>query len=469
MVTAEFAEELASYAVELDFERLDEKTKNTAKNRIIDSVACAVSALPEDPPRRILEYTAKKRGTTNARILATSETASIEYAGFANASLIRYVDWNDEYGEWSEEYQARSAGHPSCNIGALLAAADAYDCSGKDLLRATVIAYEVQCRFSDVVVLKEDGFDHVSWGLVASALGAGTLMGLSKDELVQSINIALAGHLALRQSRAGEISEWKGLAFGNAVRNAFVAIELAREGIHGPSEIFEGEFGLYSHLSHPPELNVEDFGGRQGEFRINKTNIKRYPIGYHIQGAVDCVFSLLAEEEIPLEEIDSIEIETYERAVNVTAGDDEKWNPQNRNAADHSLPYCVARAFIDEEMTLEQFTEEKVADPMVRELMNKIEVEHSEAAGTQGDRPTHIVTVSTGTSTYRRSIKQQKGHHRNPLSEEEMVTKVRSATGRVLSETDIDELFSLVDTLENESSCREIFDIVDIAGTNPDN
>lgn len=440
------AERLSSYAADLSFADLDSTTADLVSDRIVDSLACAYAARGEPPVEATLRYAARKDGETPARIVG-ADSAAVEAAALANGTLIRYLDWNDTY-------LSLEPGHPSDNLGAVLSVADALGRSGRETILATVVAYELQCRLCDAASLRANGFDHVNYGLVSATLGVAKLMGLSETEMTHALNVALNAHVALRQARSGELSEWKGMAFANVDRNAVVAAELAREGIEGPAPIFEGEFGFFTQVSGEFELDVDAFGGRGGNFKINETYVKFYPVEYHAQAAVNCAFALLSDHDIDVAEIERIENETYEAGVSIIAGDEQKWRPETRETADHSMPYCIARALLDGEMTLAQFAPEKLTDPAVRSLMDRIEVVENDAYTERyGESFPHRMVIHTADGTYEHEIEYPKGHYENPLTDAELEAKF--ATGAE-GHLDADEQQRVLETARDLASLDDV-------------
>jgi 2-methylcitrate dehydratase len=434
------AERLADYAASLAYDDLDDETVETVCDRTLDALGCAYAGLGEPPVQQTLAYAERRTGERTASVVGGGRS-TLEGAAFANGVAVRYLDWNDTY-------LSLEPGHPSDNLGALLAAADAYDRSGRDLILATALAYELQCRLCDAASLRANGFDHVNYGLVSATLGAAKLMGLSRDEMVEAVNVALNGHVALRQARAGELTEWKGMAFGNVDRNAVVAAELAAEGIEGPAPIFEGEFGFFEQVSGAFDVDVDAFGGRDGEFKVTETLVKFYPVEYHAQAAVNCVFAILDEHDVDVDAIERIENETYEAGVSIIADGPEKWRPQSRETADHSMPYCVARAFLDGEMTIAQFDEEKYTDPAVLDLMDAVEVTENESFTERyGESFPHRMVVHTATDTYEHEVAHPKGHPENPLSDDELERKVETCTADVLAPDERADLLASVSSL----------------------
>ena len=446
------AEELAEYADELSYDDLDEDTVETTKARLIDSVACAYAGRDEPPVDNLLRYATRKNGERDASVLVDGSTTTVEHSAFANGALIRYLDWNDTY-------LSKEPAHPSDNFGAVLAAADAYDASGRDLVLAAVLAYELQCRLCDASSLRKNGWDHVNYGLVSATLAVGKLAGLSKDEMVEALGLAINPHAAMRQARAGELSEWKGFAFANVDRNAAVAVELAAEGLNGPAPIFEGKFGFFNQLTGEFGLDPDSFGGRGGDFKINETYIKYYPVEYHAQAAVNIVMDLT--EEVDPEDIERIENETYEAAVSIISEEEEKWDPETRETADHSMPYCIARAFLDGEMTLDQFSEEKILGDDVRELMDKIEIVENEAyTDAYGEAFPHKMVVHADGQTYDRELEYPKGHPGNPLTDEELEDKFRTGVGHRLDDDEVTEALDWMRNVEQKEDASGLFDRV---------
>jgi len=443
------AERLASYAAALDYGMLDERTVDRVKHRLTDALACAYAGVDAAPVRSVLAYASRKDGARTASVVG-GDTASVEAAALANGVAIRYLDWNDTY-------LSLEPGHPSDNIGVVLAVADAYDCSGRETVLATALAYELQCRLCDAASLRANGFDHVNYGLVSATLAAAKLMDLSPSEMTEAVNIAVNANVALRQARAGELSAWKGMAFGAVDHGAVVAAELAAEGIDGPAPVFEGRFGFRNQVSGAFDLHVDAFGGRGGSFKINETLVKRYPVEYHAQAAVECALTLRERHDIAPDEIERVENETYEAGVSIIADEPEKWRPRTRETADHSMPYCVARALLDGEMTLAQFEEAKYTDPAVRDLMDAVGVtENPSFTDRYGESFPHRMVVHTDDGIYEHEVTNPKGHYERPLSDADLRRKFDAAP---VDEVDTDrrrELLDAVDRLEDLDQARTL-------------
>src|SRR5262249_42679183 len=156
--------------------------------------------------------------------------SSAEWATFVNGLLIRYLDYNDTY-------LSLEPAHPSDNLAPVLAVGDTAGSMGSDLVAAAVLAYEIQCRLCDASSLPKHGVDQVTYGALPSAVDACKLLRLDATQTTHALGIAGVCNVALRQTRAGELSAWKGCAFANAARNGVFAALLAAEGMTGPAPI----------------------------------------------------------------------------------------------------------------------------------------------------------------------------------------------------------------------------------------
>ncbi|VWD38957.1 MmgE/PrpD family protein [Burkholderia lata] len=361
----ELARQLADYAAELQYRDLDAATVETIKAHLIDALGCAIAAYDE-PPVRIARNAALASPGGLATVIGTNRRTRPDLAAFATGTALRYFDFNDAYA-------GKETGHPSDNVAACLAVAEAQHATGRDLILSIAIAYEIACRLMDAAAISPRGWDHTCYSLPAVALAAGKLMRLPAPQLVQAVNLSINSHLALNQTRVQQLSNWKALADADAARNAVFSTELARAGLTGPAPIFEGTAGFFERVSGPFTLDTGEFGGRGGTFRIGKCFVKFYPAQGLTQTAIPAALAVAAQVG-DLRRIRRIEIHTTEVGY-VTAGrDPEKWAPSTHETADHSLPYIVARAMLDGDITTRSYAGAALRDPALHALIGKITV-----------------------------------------------------------------------------------------------
>jgi 2-methylcitrate dehydratase len=299
---------------------------------------------------------------------------------------------------------------------------------------ASVIAYEIQCRLCDAASIRKHGWDHVTYGAFSAGAAAARLLGLDQAGITQALNLAGTPNVALRQTRAGELSEWKGCAFANASRNALFAALLAAQGLTGPAPLFEGEMGFFKQVSGPFEiarLCGETAGDR--DFMINKTSIKCWPAEYHSQSAIHAALELRARLEDPAL-IAAIDIHTFDVAADIIGKDPEKWRPRTRETADHSLPYCTAVALVDGDVTLDSFAPGRLRDPALLELVSRVRVHRDKALSARYPRgiPNRVeLTLKDGRKLAAEN-EFPRGHDQNPMGDDEVEAKFRRmAAGRL--------------------------------------
>ncbi|MCS6897263.1 MAG: MmgE/PrpD family protein [Nitrospira sp.] len=424
---ATLAARLARYSRTFRYDDLPSEVVHEVKRRLLDSLGCALGAW-QAPPCRIARAVAQSvMASGGATVWGTAHKTLPDLATFANGSLVRYFDFNDTY-------LSKEPAHPSDNIAAVLASGEAVRASGKRVIAAIALAYEVHCRLCDAAALRPRGWDHVTYGPFSSSLGAAHVMNLSLAQTEQAVNLAGASNVALRQTRVGAISMWKACAFANAARNGVFAALLARRGMTGPAPIFEGEKGfmpLVSGFFTLPAMGGEKLSdGDVAPFKILQTYIKPAPVEYHAQTAVEAAVAvrseLLAEEGADaLDEIAEVEIGSYDVAIEIIGRDPEKWRPATRETADHSFPYCVAAALLDGTVTLRSFNPKRLNDPALHKLMQKVRVVSlEEFVGLYPQAmPTRVTVITKGGRVYRRQVDYPLGHPQRPMSDREIEEK----------------------------------------------
>ncbi|MGH7674547.1 MAG: MmgE/PrpD family protein, partial [Gemmatimonadales bacterium] len=354
-------EQLAEYGAGLRYRDLTPEAVHECKRRLIDTVGCLAGGFDARPSAIARALARRSRGEPSARVLGTQERTTPELAAFANGVMMRYLDFNDAtFG--------KSAGHPSDVFAAVLAVADALRADGRSVITAATLAYEVFCNIAESV-RREQGWDHTVFGVVASAVGAGKLLGLSRARMGNAIALAVIPNMALEQTRTGELSMWKGCAAANAARNGVFAAQLAGEGLTGPEQAIEGKWGLWHPLGR---FQWQPFGGRSGPFRITQTHIKYFPAVVHAQTPITVALELHGKARF--EEIEAIAIETYWVAERYVDRGNALWHPATRETADHSLPYCVAAALLDGGIASRSFTGARMRDPRLNALVERTTV-----------------------------------------------------------------------------------------------
>jgi 2-methylcitrate dehydratase len=428
------AHQFAEYACALRFEDLSRETVHEVKRRVIDSIGCALGAWKEEPCRIAREVASEFSAKNGATIIGTHHQAPPDWAAFATGCCIRYFDYNDTY-------LSKEPAHPSDNISAALAVAESVGASGRDAITATALAYEVQCRLCDAASIRARGWDHPTYGSFSTALAAARLMKLDPERTRHAVNIAGVAGMGMRQSRVGELSHWKGVAFAHAARHGVYSALLARAGMTGPAPIFEGQMGFEKELGvslgNVGEKFVVPFAENpQGPASmILNTSIKYWPAEYHSQSAIEAALFLREQIDDP-SQIASVHIESHDASVDIIGSEPEKWKPETRETADHSLPYITAIALIDGDVTDRQFQPERFTDPKIWKFLENVKVtRNAELSALYATAVANIVHVTLKDGrTLTKRVDYPLGNAKNPVSDGELERKflrlVEHAMGR---------------------------------------
>ena len=439
---------LSEYAHALRYEDFPPQAVHECKRRLIDSVGCAIGAFDAEPSRIARAVAERYAGTPSARVFGTLKASSPEHAAFANGTMLRYADYNDSY-------YVKSSGHPSDTLAAVLAVADAQHADGKAVITAAMLAYESFCNFSDILP-PERGWDYVIFGVVASALASAKLLGLDAEKMAQAISLAVTPNVALEQTRVGELSMWKGCAAGNAARNGIFAALLAQHGLTGPDDAIEGRSGLQHALG---KFEWAPFGGGAVPFRLTQTHIKYYPAIVHSQSLIGAAIEL--HTQVKPADIESVAIETYWVAKRYTDRAAPLWHPRTRETADHSLAYIAAAALVDGAITEESFDDERLHDPRITALLDKMTI-NEKPEYTQkhpASWPCRIEITTRAGERKSAFVEYFKGHAKNPLSDAELEAKFRALTLPFLKP---DQIAAVLAKLWNLDQLKDIGEVIEL-------
>jgi 2-methylcitrate dehydratase len=361
--------ELADFVNSRKWEDLSASSQRELKIRTLDALGCAFGALNGPPVSAIVRLVVEFDGGNNqlsCTLIGRSGSKSApDRATLHNGALVRYLDFNDSFLAKGETC------HPSDNVAPVLSAAEYSDASGKEFLLSLGIAYEVQCRLSTVAPVRNKGFDHVTQGAYAVAAGASKALGMDAQKTANAIAISGTALNALRVTRTGKLSNWKGLAYPYMASCAVTAVFLAREGITGPMEVFEGNKGFMDAISGPFEVDWS----KEKLNLVEQTILKKYNAEIHSQSAIDCMLRLRARG-LKAEEVDSAEVKIFDVAFNIIGGGEEgeKKQIRTKEEADHSLPYILAVALIDGMVGPDQYSAERITVDDVQTLLRKINI-----------------------------------------------------------------------------------------------
>ncbi len=406
-------ENLAEFISRIKYEDIPENVKHEVKRRFIDTLGVAYSSMDNEAANRIKKMAPLYPG--NARMIGMDK-ASPDFSAFFNSLIIRYMDFNDTY-------LSLEPLHPSDMFGPLITLGSMFHKTGKDIIAAVAVGYEIGMRLCDSASLRKKGYDHVNYTQIAMASALSNMMNFNVAQTINAISIALVPHIALRQTRVGELSMWKAGAAANSARNAVFSAISTLYGFTSAKEPISGKLGFKNIVV--PDMDLSKLEGKTID-GIMRTYIKKYPVEYHAQAAVEA--SLKLSNEIDVNNIESINVETYEAAVSILA-DEEKWNPQNKETADHSLPFIIVSTLLNKDFWTNNYND--LNNEKVKNMMKKLRVAEKEEYTQQyPDKLPIKITVTSNGKKVENEVIIPRGHYKNPMDDREVESKFIRLTGK---------------------------------------
>ncbi|HZU68253.1 MAG TPA: MmgE/PrpD family protein [Ktedonobacteraceae bacterium] len=447
-------EQLAAFVERMRYEDLSEEASQQLKIHMLDALGCAFGALEGPPIALIREQLQDFGGKPLATLIGDGKNAP-DRAAFYNSALVRYLDFNDSY------LAKKETCHPSDNLGAVLAASEYAHGNGKQLLTALAIAYQVQCRLSDVAPVRAKGFDHTTQGAYAVAAGVSKALGLDQKRTANAIAISGTAYNALRVTRTGSLSNWKGLAYPDTAFGATHAAFLAMRGISGPLEVFEGNKGFMDSIAGHFEMDWS----KENLEAVRRTSVKKYNAEFHSQTALEGVLELRAAHHLRAEEIESVNIDIFDVAYNIIGGGEEgdKRQIHTKEEADHSLPYIVAVALLDGEVTPEQYAPERIVRQDVQSLLRKVTIRPDDELSKRfpDEMPCRIqITLKNG-QTFHVEKQDYEGFYTRPMSWEQVIAKFERLAAPY---TDATQRASIIETVAGLET-KDVVELTALLGT----
>jgi 2-methylcitrate dehydratase len=446
---------IADYTLGITYSDLPADVVHDCKRRVLDTLGCGLGAFHAEPCRIARTVAMRANVPDGAYVLGTGHRTLPDLAAFANGIMARYIEGNDVY--------HGGGGHPSDVIPAVLAVADAAGVDGKAAITATVVTYEVHHRLFKAVDMRDKGLDHTYYTAVTAAVGAAKVLGFDHEQIANAVALAVTPNIPLHATRRGNLSMWKGCAAGNCARNGVFAALLAQQGMTGPDAAFEGSDGLKDIVDG--DFHFTPFGADDGPpFFITQVNMKYFRSEGHSQAPITAAIEL--HSQVRPEDIESVTIYTYWFTWSEIGSEPEKWHPATREAADHSLPYIVSAVLIDGRFSDDIFADERIGDPRIHELINKIKVIEDPDFTRRAPRelPCRMEIVTKTGERKVAEVNYPRGHEKNPMTDGEIDTKFRGLVERVLPKARVDRALELLWRLDEARDLRGIFEAVRIEG-----
>lgn len=408
--------ELSEFIKNVTFSDISDEGVEQLKIRLLDSLGTAIGAVEGKPVEYIREMIEDFGGNEMCTLIGGGKTTP-DRAALYNSGLVRYLDYNDSYLAKGETC------HPSDNIGSILAAGEYGDKSGKEFLTALAIAYQVQCRLSDEAPVRDKGFDHTTQGSYSVAAGVSRILGLDKDKTANAIAIAGTALNALRVTRTGELSHWKGMAYPHTAFGGTHAAFLAMYGITGPPAVFEGNKGFMDSIAGEFTINWQ----QENLERVTGTIIKKYNAEIHSQSTLEGIIELHKKHDFDVEEVEKVEIDIFDVAYHIIGGGEEgdKTIVRTKEEADHSLQYMVSAALLDGTVMPKQYESKRIKSDDIQSLLQKVTVTPNDEFSNRfpDEMPVKITVHLTNGNTHQVTKKDYEGFHTRPMSWETVAEK----------------------------------------------
>lgn len=421
--------QIAEFAVNLKYDDLPVNAVNEVKRYLYDSIGCAYGAYETKDVNIIRDIYKGMGGKPEATVFAFGDKIPAVNATLVNSLMIRSLDFNDIY--WKQD-----PSHPSDIIPAALSVGEMVGASMKEVIVGIVLAYEFEQRMCEFAVpgVRERKWHHATLTQFVSPIVAGKLLKLTVDQMVNAIGINGSHNHTIGCPTAGKLTMMKNTVDPMAAQTGVFAALMAKKGYTGTELVFEGKEGLMQVFG--PDWDMDKLLGGLGEkFKILECSMKAFPTEALTHTHITCTLKVMTKNNLTYDQIDSVTITTIARACDILF-DPHKYRPESRETADHSLPYCIAAAIVDKKITTNTFSEEKLKDPAIWEVIDRIKGEASVEFEKMfpAKQPSKVVIKTKDGREFSEYLEYPKGDPREPMTTEDLENKFNALSGSLLNE-----------------------------------
>ncbi len=442
--------QIAEFAVNLKYKDLPENVVHEVKRYLYDSVGCAYGAYYTKDVNIIRNIYKKMKGAKESTVIGFGDKLPAVNTTLINSLMIRALDFNDIY--WKED-----PSHPSDIIPAALSVGEMVGASMKDVITAIVLAYEFEQRLCEFAVpgIRERRWHHATLTQFVSPIVAGYMLGLTVDQMVNAIGISGSHSHTIGCPTAGKLTMMKNTVDPMATQAGVFAALMAKEGYSGTEAVFEGKEGFMDCFLG---WNVKDqkvepvqMKGREGlgewkwdldklvgnlgqNYKILECSMKAFPTEALTHTHISATLKVVTGHNISYDQIESVTITTIARACDILF-DPHKYRPESRETADHSLPYCIAAALVDHKITTASFSEDKLKDPRIWEVIDRIKGEASQEFEKMfpAKQPSKVVVRTKDGREFSEYLEYPKGDPREPMTMDDLENKFNALSDGLLS------------------------------------
>ena len=450
---------LAEWATGLTYDSLSDQAVHAAKLFLFDSFGCALGGSQQHDVRIAMDHFKQMGGAPLCTCFVEGFRTNPVDAAFLNALMIRAMDYNDIY--WKQD-----PSHPSDIIPAALSMCELNGLGGRELILGTIIGHEVEMRFCEAAFpgVREYGWHHATLTAFVSPIVAGRILGLTADQIQQAIGISASHSCSLGAVTAGKLTNMKNTVDPMATRAGVEAAMLARRGYSGPEHVIDGKEGLTHVFGHDWDLAklTESLpASKDAHYHILDCGMKSFPIEALSHAPLTAMMKIVREHRIGPDDVAEIRVEVIARAADIL-GDPAKYRPSSKETADHSLPYSLAVGLADGMVTPLQFTQQRIDDPALRPIMDKVKVvanDEFEKLFPEFQPSRVTITLTDGTSHQQR-VDVPKGDPRDPMTEQEIAEKFNALGEDVVGRATCDRLRELIMAFEQEQTLDRFFEMM---------
>jgi len=417
----DLSRELAKYSRNLTYEKLPPEVVEFTKLCILDYFGSAIAGSNKVPIQMISELVNEMGGSEQATLFTGGKSSAIN-AALLNGAASHVVELDDIH-KGSIIHAATVV------IPAALAVAQWKKLSGKELITAIVIGYEVCFRIGEAVSPSHYYYWHntATCGTFGAAIAAAKLLQLTEEEMVFALGNAGTQAAGLWEFIV-DGAMTKQLHSGKAAMNGVLAALLAQKGFTGPKKILEGDRGFFKAMSEQYDA-TKITNGLGEEFKILENSFKIHASCRHTHHAIDLLIEVFKEHKPIFEEIESITVKSYKAAIDITDNDD----PTTEYAAKFSLQFCSALAILTGSAGLADFNESNLWDSQIRQLLKKVMVSIDPQINANYPEQwgaTVEVLLANGETIHKQSS-FPKGDPENAVTSEELIEKFTNMTSQI--------------------------------------
>jgi 2-methylcitrate dehydratase len=446
---------MSRWAANLKYVQLSQEAAYQAKRFLLDSVGCALGGYQQHDVKIALEVLDEIAGKGLATVIGTGKRIDPVSASLANGLMIRCMDYNDIY--WKQD-----PSHPSDIFPAALAGCERAKSDGKELIVGLVLGHEFEMRFCEAAFpgIRERGWHHATLTAFVSPIVAGRVMHLSWEQIQHAIGISASRHATLGAVTAGKLTMMKNTVDPMATQSGVLAALMAEKGYTGPEHVVDGKEGLTHCFGPSWKLNLLT-DGLGDSWRITQCGMKAFPTEALTHTPISAVLDIVKSNDLKPEQVEKVQIRSLARAADILS-DPSKYDPQSKETADHSLPYVIAAAIAERQVTPVQFEMKKIMDPTIRAQLKKVEVVADPEIEKVFPALQRVIVNLTTTDgrTFTKQLDYPKGDPRNPLSDVEVEEKFAALAEGVLSEGAQKKLKNAIWNLEKVGSVSKLMGLM---------